>query len=712
MPDRDDWVIVGRTLRDTIGSLAPHLIGPLITGMEVTQAIQHYRSWEHLRDPADQGADNSVVLVAKKPAVVRVYVRPGAGVAVGDPLTGTLVVQRRKFLGSYQTVGTYSPAWDSTITPEADSYDDERGFRWNSLNFRIPAEAVAGDMRLTFTLSTGQTRTVAVTARLIQTLRIRVIPIRYQGPSTATPTPGTPPTQLDLPAPTVADAQSTAALAFRAMPVQQTGSFASAGTMDWSMALDDARMATGCTPNWDLLLSQISLMRINDGNRQDVVYYGLLPAETPIGPVAGCGRASEAVGRSGDTSTFLHEIGHGYGSPHAPAGNAPNADPDYPVYEPYPSGSIGEYGFDVQNGTVYSPTLSSDYMSYGPIPWTSLYRHHRLLQHPRLDPVWLEENPYVNIPAPFDPKNLWWPNPPWRKPIIRDRRPVIFVRGVVDIRGVVHVHSIARLMADPQLDGLATDWSVQLMSESGVVASRAHLIRVDSHGDGCECGPEAHEGNVHLLPFEFHAMLPDVEPGSALQIIDPQGNDSWERIAPDRPPAFEAAHARVARNVLQLGWALGSEVNDVWAQWSQDGALWHGLAVGLTDGAKLPLTGLPPGRVQVRLLAHDGFSTAHSEAMEIDVPEQAPEVAIVYPSDSQTVLAGTVMEVVGSAVGQAGDPIEDGLLEWALDGERIGSGRVASLTLEPGEHELSLTARASHDGTATVRIRALTVDDD
>lgn len=43
-----------------------------IAGIEITQATQHYRSDEHLTDPADQGPDNSVRLVANKPAWVRV----------------------------------------------------------------------------------------------------------------------------------------------------------------------------------------------------------------------------------------------------------------------------------------------------------------------------------------------------------------------------------------------------------------------------------------------------------------------------------------------------------------------------------------------------------------------------------------------------------------------------------------------------------------
>jgi hypothetical protein len=61
------------SIRDLINSLSQHQLR--IDGIEVTQGIQHYHAYEHLTDPADQGQDNSVRLVANKPAWVRVYVR-------------------------------------------------------------------------------------------------------------------------------------------------------------------------------------------------------------------------------------------------------------------------------------------------------------------------------------------------------------------------------------------------------------------------------------------------------------------------------------------------------------------------------------------------------------------------------------------------------------------------------------------------------------
>lgn len=80
------------------------------------------------------------------------------------------------------------------------------------------------------------------------------------------------------------------------------------------------------------------------------------------------------LGALGGTLTFVHEIGHGYGFDHTPSGNVGTPDPMSPTYEPYFSASIGEYGTDIQNGTIYDPAVSTDYMSYGPNRWMSLYR--------------------------------------------------------------------------------------------------------------------------------------------------------------------------------------------------------------------------------------------------------------------------------------------------------------------------------------------------
>lgn len=720
MPDFDDLIISLKKVRDAIDVDSPNFTRSAITGMEVTQAIQYYDSSAHLTDSADRGMDNAATLVAYKPAIVRVYVRPALRDDVGAPVSGSLLVERGEFYGPYQNVGTYSPVWSNTITPQDDSYTDERGSQWRTLNFRIPATDFAGSMRLTVTLDSGQTRTVSVTAALIQTLRLRFILVHYQGPSTSAPAPGAVATQLDLPAPTLAEAQTTAAIAFRAMPVQQTGSFAIASTMNWFVPLDDARVGAGlCSNNWYSLLWWMRLLRDNDGNRSDVVYYGLLPAATPVG-VPGCGDLTGlGAGLVGDGGTFIHEIGHAYGFEHTPSGPVGDRfDRNYPDYQPYQSASIGEYGMDIASGQVFSPASVTDYMSYGAMQWMSIYHHNRLISHPRLAPSWIrEKNPFVDVPIEYDPRDLWWPNPPWAKEdrLIHELRPMISVRGFVDERGVVRVESVARVEASSTTQGLVTDWSVQLVSASGGIASRSQLTRVESHGgENCGCGPAPHEGNPNRLPFEFHAMLSDAEPGASLQITDALGQGSWERVAPARPASFARTKAVVEGDRLRMGWshARGVEVSDVWAQWSSDrGETWHGLAVGLKAAADLSLVGLPTGTVLVRLLAHDGFSTAYSDPMDIEVPERAPDVAILYPAEGRTVLAATPIEAHGNAVDQVGSPIEEERLSWLLDGEPIGLGRTCSLTLEPGEHKLTLATRGDPEGSATVHLRALRLED-
>src|SRR6185436_14827582 len=80
------------------------LFKPLsIAGVEVTQAIQYCRAEEHLTDKNDRGPDNSLTLVADKPAIVRVYVH--GGFADVPNVTATVVVQRRRY-GLWVDAGT------------------------------------------------------------------------------------------------------------------------------------------------------------------------------------------------------------------------------------------------------------------------------------------------------------------------------------------------------------------------------------------------------------------------------------------------------------------------------------------------------------------------------------------------------------------------------------------------------------------------------
>lgn len=713
MPDLRDVLV---TAIDRIGADLDisELLRPRITGIEATQAIQYFKAAQHLTDTGDRGSDNTVTLAAYKPLVVRVYVGGS-----GESVTGTLTLERRTFgrkLFTYSTVGTYSPWGGSTVVAQPAAYTTERRSLGRTLNFRVPAYDVVGSMRLTATLSTGASRSVEVDARLVQTLRVRYIPITYNGPSTSTPSPpgSPPPPTLSLAAPTLTQMQTTAAAAFAMMPVQQTGSFAVGGSMNWFVPLDDPRTGAGaCSNNWDSLLAWLGLVRDADGNRNDVVYYGLLPSGMPLG-VPGCGVDGLGAGAVNDTATFVHEIGHGYGFQHTPSGNAGSTDPSYPTYEPYPSASIGEYGLDIRNGAIFSPATSTDYMSYGPARWMSLYQHDRLLQHPRLAPTWVKErNPFLDVPALYDPFDLWWPEPPWTQEDLVDRvgQPLVSVRGFVDATGGVRVDSVARIVGSPELHGRATSWSVELVGRDGEVAAGGRMARVETHGGhDCGCGHGPRAVDPDRPPFAFHALLPDVEAGSALRVVSPQGEHLWERRAPAEPVTVTEADAALRRRDLTLRWALSGDA-DVWAQWSADeGRTWHALAVNLIDGrAEVPVTGLPAGRVQVRLVAHDGFHSTPSDLLAVEVPDAPPSPAVLYPPDGGTIPADVPLEAWGSAVDQAGNPVEDERLEWVLDGDPVGRGRTATAEVRPGRHRLALRV-ADTDAEHEVAFEVLDAD--
>jgi hypothetical protein len=76
MPD-DIATILQEALHRPVGSTVGDLgsfLSPWVAGIEATQAIQYYKSAEHLTDPGDRAPDNSATLAAYKPLMVRAYV--------------------------------------------------------------------------------------------------------------------------------------------------------------------------------------------------------------------------------------------------------------------------------------------------------------------------------------------------------------------------------------------------------------------------------------------------------------------------------------------------------------------------------------------------------------------------------------------------------------------------------------------------------------
>lgn len=701
-------------LSDVLGSLAPPILPVWIEGIEVTQSIQYYQADRHLTDPSDRGPDNSVRLIANKAAWVRVYVRSWSGDEPG--IVGALEIQRRRRLSSQYTPSTMSwkALWPGVVTAHSTpDYATERADIQETLNFVIPSDEFWGDLRLTVRIwgedgTKYLPQTLDVDATLRQTLRVRGIPVHYKGPSTAGPSP----TPFDLPAPKLADLAATSAYAMRAMPVQATGEFTMTGERMWDHPLDDSRSCSGCcSPNWDALLAALADDRKNDGNRSDVVYYGLLPTGIPLN-VPGCGTAGLGAAMVGDEFALMHEIGHGYGFAHTPCGDAGATDPDYPTYEPYDPASIGEYGLDIADGTVMPPAKTHDYMSYCGPKWMSLYQHKRLILHPRLGAEWvrgdiswlrLRSKDFPHFPEGVDRDP--------REGGLNALKPIIAITGIVREPGRVEVLSVARVSVTGQPPGRTTALTARLVDADAQTLSRAVVRRLSPQGEGCSCRCDGHGDDA---PYVFEVYVPDVDLGAAL-VIEEGEHTVWERHAPETGPEARGVEAEATEEGLTLRWEGGDRDTDTWVQWSSDaGTTWNGLATGLRGGhARLGLAGVPDGEVLIRVLVHDGFSTAASEPVAVSVPRRPPEVAILHPADGAILLAEGTFQLSAWVADPAGRPVDAPQCRWLLDGQEVGEGlEVWTDSPGPGRHSLTLLAGVGdHEVERSVSFRCLPDDE-
>jgi len=681
-----------------------------IQGMEVTQAIQYYRSASHLTDPTDQGADNSVTLVAGKPAWVRVYVRSWIFGGAVSGVTGTLEVYKRNFGFLFSKVSTLTPQPPGSVTalPNPD-YVTERSTLSETLNFIIPADQMCGNLNLRAKINTpgglSAEYTLNVDVTLKQSVHIRAIMVGYNGPSSSAP--GAP--NLTLAAPTLANLQTTAAWTLLTFPVSSTAAYSSAGTITWNLPLTDAPSCPGCcSPNWVALNTAVQAQRTADGNRTDVLYYGLMANGIPMGPIIGCNTGTVSTGANGNAVTMAHELGHACGLPHAPCGTP--GDPNYPAYEPYdpaatPQASIGEYGLDISNGNIQAPNLFKDIMSYCGPRWISLYNYGRLTNNANLNPIrtcvdypWWRD---VVVQEPIIFPEKWLPDPPpdppWRERFMK-RLPVISIIAVVHADDEIEINSIMRVSAEPEIrGGKETGMMAELIGKREKILARAPLYRMPSQADG-GCGCEDDEAHY---PYLVQAYVPDVEPGQELRIRRAK-EELWSQRAPKEEPVIEEFSAKVSKkgDELTASWRFqeeGKGKGEFWLQYSDDkGETWHALATLLRGKrAQVDISSIAGGEILVRLLASDGFHTSVSEPLVVDIPERSPAVSIYTPRDGQTLVAGQPMRLWGAVTSGRIEREEQLAVSarWLLDGQEVAEELDAFIEApKAGEHKLSLVA--------------------
>lgn len=138
---------------------------------------------------------------------------------------------------------------------------------------------------------------------------------------------------------------------------------------------------------WERLLVELTNIWAREiGPESGHIYYGLVPNSNPnggswfTGGTSGLGWIGQRVSvgvdfGEGAATAAGHEIGHNFGRRHAPCGNPAGVDPHFP----YPDGSIGVYGIDTSEETLLSPNTTHDMMSYCGPEWVSDYTYEGLL---------------------------------------------------------------------------------------------------------------------------------------------------------------------------------------------------------------------------------------------------------------------------------------------------------------------------------------------
>ncbi len=706
---REDFWSEGRVLR--------------IHGVEITQGIQSYRASEHLSGIPGQRWDNTVRIVSSKTTWARVYVR-NLFFPLFSNVGGTLKVYKRRFGFFWSEIAQISPESPGIVdAPLNADYATERGSLDHTLNFIIPSNLMCGNLRFDFEISSGSLKdsfSRRVTATLRQTLNMRILPVSYSGPDGSG-------NQTNLPAPSLANSQATAALCLALYPVQSNPNISLATGIQLNFPLTGAPSNPGgCAQSWLDLNALLSAAKVADGNISQTFYYGLVPSNVPIGVNSGCASSGVTSGRSGRQMTMAHEFGHGLGFGHSNCGNVGNsADSSIPVYEPYDApnlsmASIGEYGLDIRNGNIMDPNMTRDYMSYCGPKWISLYNYDRSVQHGRFTPLWVCNDKPIggfnrpvlddsfvftdDFPRPETPPNP----PPWFDDYVKiaplSREKMISLIAIRKTDGRFDLRSLTRVTAEPNIeDAIPTGLTVGLFNKDDKLMETTALMRHKSSGNcGCGGGHNDRDSGAYIV----QAMLPDVGQGNDLRIIKGK-KELWRIECPKKEPSVPKLKARETKDgKITIAWTTPKSDGsiEIWLQYrSSKKEEPKVLLIGSNHGSyEIEPGTLPPGEGVFQAINHNGFSIAASKPLMVNIPKGPPSIAILHPYHHQSLEYGRSMQLHGIASDCFGNSISPDYCYWLFNGEKVANGLDIFVPVPaPGIYKITLVVEEKSGQNST-----------
>jgi hypothetical protein len=402
----------------------------------------------------------------------------------------------------------------------------------------------------------------------------------------------------------------------------------------------------------------------------------------PTGGVIGCGGGGVAIAYIGGGTVLAQEVGHAFGRAHAPCGNPGGPDPNYPTYDSYPSGSIGEFGFDSMTSSVMNPASTFDFMSYcGPV-WVSPYTYIGL------------KNGITSSMAAAHPER------PQVRSVMREFLYLNFrMRRDGNVQLLPSFHLIG---SSPEVElGPASPFSCDLLSKEGDIVESHHCHLRDPHQDPMDPYIDFHEAIPWDSQVTSITFRRDGEVVHTLEIEETP--PEIEEVAVQVPKA----DARAAE-LIRVKWAIKKQVNSVTyvLRYSHDeGKTWRAIAADLTEPGFVVNANLLPGgdRCKFQVVASSGIRTVTADSEYFSTAEKPRQAHILSPKPGVRFKQGELVVLQGGGFSPdfGMTDFDDVLWTSNRDGA-IGVGyEVVTHTLSAGRHRITLTVPDGLGGEAT-----------
>lgn len=686
-----------------------------IWGIEVTQAIQCFDDSQGYK----QCPDNHLELTSGKDTYVRVYI--GCNGCQGTVLQGVTVGLTHQVAPPCTSTTVpcgwgwwHGPGTPSTVdVPVNKSLAQLRADVSGSVNYALKAPTgmaiafavhVNFDQKILETDYSNNSDSIIVPLHDRQPLNIKWVYVDPYTPADSKSYPKYVPGSL----PAASVVGGAAWLMQRTWP--QPVSYSQGTNMSYP-AGDDVRDDDGY-----YLMNKLETWRKKMSTPPPDVLFGWLPKSALGGgyPYIGWGGGNAGFGVEptwGDIAGFLaHEVGHTQSLHHPSGGDPAKIDPCWPFTG---NADIQEIGFDVvSKSTIVATTDDFMVTPLGSSHWISPYSWSRLAGN-KYSKEWAKVGQWC---APASSSGSCQ-HPDSRARATRLAQAGSEPQMAILVSGFVFEDSSAELGIAYQFSSEEPfptfdpggDYCLDLQSVSGSILSR-HCFELtyatSSNGEGSGTG-------------RFSFVLP--LPTEARRIVLRRGVTLLaERMASDHAPSVsvvEPGAGEALGDTTTISWAASDEDGDTLYYTvlysHDDGTSWWPLAIDLTEDSLHASTASWPGgsEARVQVLASDGFNTAIADSGVFEVTHKAPSAWIGAPQSESLLNPSEAIVLTGHA-----EDLEDGELTgasitWSSDRQGVlGSGSqlvLPVLTLDPGEHKITMTATDSDGQTATDSVTIL-----